>query len=113
MAVARVETNVFHCAPRVGLCNAQGPATEVTLIAGKIWRMDGDHRWHVIACRQGEVWITQECDGRDYVLAAGELFIVTRRGTVLVQALAGARVQVMPLLKAAPYPGRFLNAVVS
>jgi len=81
----------------------------VTLKAGKIWRMEGDHRWQVVACRQGEVWITQECDWRDYVLAAGEMFIVTRRGTVLVQALEDTRVHIAPMLKAAPYAGRLVD----
>jgi hypothetical protein len=112
MAVTRVEMSAFY-SPGVGLCNTQGPVTRVTLEAGKIWHMQGDHRWHVIACRQGEVWITQECDWRDYVVAAGEMFIVTRRGTVLVQALEDAQVQIMPVLRTAPYTGRLVGEALS
>ncbi len=112
MAITSVEMGAFY-PPSVGLCNVQGPATKVTLNAGEIWHMKGDHRWQIVVCRQGEVWITQECDWRDYVLAAREMFIVTQRGTVLVQALEDAQVQIVPLLKTAPYAGRLVSQVLS
>ena len=97
----------------MAVCNSQRPGIDVELGAGQLWQMDGDRRWQALLCLRGEVWVTQERDFRDYVLAAGEVFIVTRRGAVVVQALEDAAFQVTPSLQAAPYVGRFADAVFS
>jgi hypothetical protein len=54
------------------------------------------HRWEhagvgmtVQAC-EGAVWVTQEGDGRDVILSAGETFRITRRGRVIAEALQGS-----------------------
>ena len=93
------------------MCNSLRPGTDVELVAGQLWQMNGDRRWQALVCQRGEVWITQERDFRDYVLAAGDVFIVTQRGAVVVQALEDAVFQVTPSLQAAPYVGRFADAV--
>jgi hypothetical protein len=41
----------------------------------------------VVACRDGNVWITQEQDSRDILLAAGEAFTLDRPGLAIIQAL--------------------------
>ncbi|MGD8399160.1 MAG: DUF2917 domain-containing protein [Anaerolineae bacterium] len=91
----------------VPLRNAVGPAAEVVLPAGSLWRPDGHTCWRVIVCLQGRVWITQERDPRDYVLTAGEFFVVNQPGSVLVQAMVDARIQVTPSLRTAPYVGQW------
>jgi hypothetical protein len=93
----------------VPLRNVVGLATEIELQRDGLWRVDGCTCWRVIICLQGRVWITQERDLQDYVLAAGEFFVVTQPGAVLVQALQAARIQVTPSLKTAPYVGDFLT----
>jgi hypothetical protein len=50
----------------------------------------------MVICLRGRLWITQERDPNDYVLTPGELFIVSRRGTVLIQALAESTLQITP-----------------
>jgi hypothetical protein len=90
----------------VPLRNAVGPAVEVVLPAGSLWRPDGYARWRVIVCLQGRLWITQERDPRDYVLVAGEFFVVNQPGSVLVQAMVDARMQVTPSLRTVPYVGQ-------
>lgn len=77
----------------------------LNLEVGALWQGRGDLRWRVILCRRGAVWITQERDGVDYVLQAGEIFIVTLRGLVLVQALEAASVTVTPSLRVTPHTG--------
>ncbi len=77
------------------------------LAVGALWAARGDQRWRAIICRRGAVWITQECDGIDYVLQAGEIFIVTQHGQVLVQALEPASVTVTPSIKATPHAGDY------
>jgi hypothetical protein len=41
-----------------------------------------------VACLRGMVWLTQEQDAMDRVIAAGEDFVCDRAGVVLVNALA-------------------------
>jgi hypothetical protein len=87
--------------------NVEEPAAEVELRAHELWRADGDHRWQVITCQRGMVWITQRRDVRDYVLEAGEVFVITLPGAVLVQALDDACIQLSPSLRAKPYTGDY------
>jgi hypothetical protein len=49
--------------------------------------MDGDRRGSRLRCLSGQVWITQPGDAMDHLLAAGNDFIITRPGRVVVQAL--------------------------
>lgn len=44
------------------------------------------------------VWITQGRDARDHIIKAGEMFLITQRRKVIVQALANARLKVTPCL---------------
>jgi hypothetical protein len=80
---------------------------ELNLAVGVLWQARGDQRWRVIICRRGAIWITQERDGVDYVLEAGEIFIVTLRGLVLVQAIEPALVTITPSIKATPHVGAY------
>jgi hypothetical protein len=79
----------------------------LNLEIGALWQARGDQRWRAIICRRGAVWITQERDGVDYVLQAGEIFIVTLRGLVLVQALEPASVTVTPSIRDTPHAGDY------
>ena len=91
--------------------NVRGPVSDVELDASEFWQMNGDSRWRAIFCRRGEVWITQERDFQDYVLKAGEVFIITQRGSVVVEALEDAAIQVTSSLRTGPTVRRFAGAV--
>jgi formylmethanofuran dehydrogenase subunit D len=65
--------------------------TEITLTQSKVWSIEGDRRGEVINCLSGVIWITQADDLNDYILEAGDSFWVTKRGTVIVQALQNAQ----------------------
>jgi hypothetical protein len=47
-----------------------------------------------IVCRSGRIWLTQSGDSRDFLLRAGESFTASRRGQLVLWALAEARVEV-------------------
>jgi hypothetical protein len=51
-----------------------------------------DARGTVLGCSRGTLWITQDNDPRDIVLAAGERFVLDRDGLALVQAIDDADV---------------------
>ena len=44
-----------------------------------------------ITCHAGTVWITQERDGRDIFLHAGQAFTLDRPGLALIRAEAGMK----------------------
>jgi serine/threonine protein phosphatase PrpC len=47
-----------------------------------------------IVCRSGRVWLTQTGDSRDFLLREGEAFTATRRGQIVLWALAETRIEV-------------------
>jgi hypothetical protein len=49
-----------------------------------------------IRVRSGMVWVTQEADPVDHVLAAPDVFESTRHGRLVVFGLTPARVEVVP-----------------
>ncbi|HEX6306275.1 MAG TPA: DUF2917 domain-containing protein [Anaerolineales bacterium] len=88
--------------------NLQEPITRLNLRRREVWRVDGDNRWRLVICHRGEVWITQDSDLRDYVLKAGDMFLVTLPGTLVMQALKEADVEISASLKSKPYRGDYV-----
>jgi hypothetical protein len=68
---------------------------ELSLHPGEIIKFSGDRRGLQVVCRTGALWITQTDDEKDHVLQAGETFVVTRPGLVLVQSLGEGLAQVL------------------
>ncbi len=58
-----------------------------------------------IESRRGSLWVTQDGDRRDVVLADGETHLLDREGPVLVQALDAALVVVRPATQPGKAPG--------
>ena len=83
------------------------PLTDLT--AGSVLQVrDGQGR--AIVVFEGQVWITQENDPRDVVLAAGESFSIDRPGLTLVQALRDSK---LILVQAEPRPAPLSAAPTS
>jgi len=55
----------------------------------------------------GELWITQERDSRDYLIGPGTAFRLEREGIVLAHALRSARVTLT-----APVPAHYADRIV-
>jgi hypothetical protein len=65
--------------------------TDITLDKYRVWNIDGDRRGDMFRCLNGTLWITQQCDMKDYILESGQDFWVTKAGTVIVQALENSK----------------------
>lgn len=96
---------------RFFLSNLSTPDTIVDLVAGQGWGLKGKRRQQTLFCLQGSVWVTQECDIRDYLLEEGDAFLVTLPGLVLVRALTEARLGYAESMMPEPFKGRFSQAV--
>ncbi len=63
--------------------------------AGQVHVIDaGRRRRDVIRCLKGCLWVTQEGDLQDHLLATGDTFFAAQAGRILVSALEDARVEV-------------------
>ena len=65
----------------------------ITLSAGTVHRIEDGEGLRVTSIR-GPVWITQEGDRRDTILAAGQSFVLDRPGLAVVFAFKGAVITV-------------------
>ena len=55
-----------------------------------------------VTCVLGSIWITQNNDQRDVVLAAGETFVINRDGIALLSAMASSMVAMQPAVPSRP-----------
>lgn len=74
---------------------------ELKLPSNELLKVDGDMRDMQIVCQRGRLWITQVDDDKDYILRAGERFVVTRPGLVLVQSLREGRCDLLMVVERA------------
>ncbi len=80
----------------------------ITLPARSVHRIDHAKGMQV-ACARGVIWITQERDSRDIILAAGQSVVLDRAGLAVVFAFKDAVITVgdgLQLPAAAPTPAR-------
>ncbi|BBO70125.1 hypothetical protein DSCA_40550 [Desulfosarcina alkanivorans] len=105
--------NINRTAQRFSFTNLSAPDTVFDLAAGQGWRIKGRRRQQTLFCLRGSLWVTQECDIRDYVLEAGDAFLITLPGLVMVRAMRPARLGYAEHLMPVPFKGRFSQTVFS
>ncbi len=72
------------------------PEQELELQRGKLLKLAGDLRGERIICEKGSLWVTQTGDPEDHVLKAGQEFIVTNPGLVLIESLCDGQAHIVP-----------------
>jgi len=77
----------------------------VQLKRGELQRLQGDHRWELIYCHEGLLWITQENDPGDHVLRSRQAFLINQPGLVLVKALRDSKAEFGTSLRTVPFKG--------
>jgi hypothetical protein len=80
---------------------------EYDLAPTRMMRVQRARGWAVY-CESGELLLTQEGDGRDFVLKAGDRVIINTHGRVLVEATCGSRLRLLQAdaARASSSPGR-------
>ena len=110
MAVANLQTEVAIPRRLAKTMNRSAePAARTTLAEGEVKQLVGDHRWALILCLVGSVWITQERDLADYILNPEQAFLVTQPGRVVIQARQATVIEITLSLRNAPYTGRLFG----
>ena len=65
-----------------------------TLNKNNVFGLKGSRAGQLINCLDGEIWITQQGDGFDWILSAGEKFHTRLPSKVVVEALKDSRIKV-------------------
>lgn len=60
---------------------------------GELLSLRGGRRM-VVSCRAGALWLTQYGDPDDHLMAVGETFAISRRGLVVISALADSELTI-------------------
>ena len=68
-------------------------ATNLLLTSGKLIVLQ-DSAGSRVNCMYGQLWITQENDGRDIILEAGQSYTLDRQGKAIIQGMPCARVDI-------------------
>jgi len=92
-----------------GVYDFGSPMAEMPLRRDEVRTLKDCDRGQLILCLKGEIWITQEFDPHDYLLKAGDVFIVTQTGKVVLQAFRNAQYCVSGVLRAVPFKGRSIH----
>ena len=69
---------------------------EIRLCDSGLIRLEGDQRGLEIHALEGSLWVTQQDDLYDHVLEAGDKFILSRRGLVIIQSMGEAVLKMTP-----------------
>ncbi len=64
-----------------------------------VFGLKGSRAGQMISCLDGVIWITQQGDGLDWIVSAGEKFQTRLPGKVVVVALKDSRIKVTPQKK--------------
>ena len=91
--------------------NLNKPEKKVYVSAGQGLGLRGKPGRQTLFCLEGKVWVTQEGDIRDYLLEAGDAFLVSQSGLVMVRALTPAYIGYAENRMTAPFRGRFSQTV--
>ncbi|MDY7230108.1 DUF2917 domain-containing protein [Hyalangium rubrum] len=78
-------------ASRLPWARREDSCTCVVLPGGTLWSHRPRAGGLTLTCNEGWIWLTQEGDTEDHVLAAGSSLRLDKPGLVVVQALRSAR----------------------
>jgi predicted nucleic acid-binding Zn finger protein len=70
------------------------PRIELLLRPHQVLNLDNRRHRMAIECKNGMVWVTCAGEHRDYILRAGRSYVPKTKGSVVIQAIDEARVDI-------------------
>ncbi|HLO34053.1 MAG TPA: DUF2917 domain-containing protein [Anaerolineales bacterium] len=70
------------------------PRIELLLHPRELLNLDNSQHQMAIECKNGVIWVTCAGEHQDYILRAGRRYIPKTKGTVVIQAIDEARVDI-------------------
>lgn len=71
------------------------PKIELLLRPHQVLNLDNRQRRMAIECKNGLVWVTSAGEHRDHILQAGRTYIPRTKGSVVIEALDDACVDII------------------
>lgn len=67
---------------------------ELLLRQREVLNLDNSQRRMAIECKNGVIWVTCAGEAQDHILHAGRRYVPKTKGTVVIEALAEAHVDI-------------------
>ncbi len=71
------------------------PKMEVLLRPREVLSVDNQQHRMAIECKNGVIWVTRAGGHKDHILNAGERYIPTAKGSIVIQSIGEARVDIV------------------
>ncbi len=71
------------------------PKMEVLLRPREVLSVDNQQHRMAIECKNGVIWVTRAGGHKDHILNAGERYIPTAKGSIVIQSIGEARVNIV------------------
>lgn len=78
----------------MNLTSRSTPKVEVLLHPRDVLTLNESHHGMAIECKDGLIWVTCTGDARDHMLPAGRRYIPQTKGTVVIEAIDEACVDI-------------------
>jgi len=81
---------------RLGRLVTTSPNVELCLDTNNVFRLERAAKGATILALSGRLWVTRSGDEQDYLLEAGDRFVVRKKGVVLVQGSPEGKARIIP-----------------
>ncbi len=71
------------------------PKIELFLRPREVLSLDNQQHPMAIECKNGVIWVTRAGGHKDHILNAGERYIPTARGSIVIESIGEARVNIV------------------
>lgn len=73
---------------------SKNPRIELLLRQREVLNLDNSQHHTAIECKNGVIWVTSPGEYQDHILHAGRRYVPKTKGTVVIEAIAEARVDI-------------------
>ncbi len=71
------------------------PKIELLLRPREVLSLDNRQHPMAIECKNGVIWVTRTGGHKDHILNAGERYIPTEKGSIVIEAIGESRVNIV------------------
>jgi hypothetical protein len=71
------------------------PKIELFLRPREVLSLDNHQHPMAIECKNGVIWVTRAGGHKDHILNAGERYIPTAKGSIVIESIGEARVNIV------------------
>jgi len=81
---------------QLGRLVSTSPNVELCLDTNNVFRLERAAKGATILALSGRLWVTRSGDDQDYMLEAGDRYLIRNKGVVLVQGSPEGKARIIP-----------------